>query len=303
MDVYGVLMPFCFLGAYMLLEAADWGLALAAPFVSRNEEENKAILGLWKPGLDGNELWLFMGLIVLGTGISGWEHSLPSMLLMGLAAAGAVLRLAACFGQKMFGSSVVMKGMSAFSFAAVFVMGLAFTSGLNEGGTLFSGMGVVCGLWLLLAAFQMGALYGAVKVINPLGERFRAAFLVSGILEFVLFLVTAGMLYVFAGDLYQYGMLLYGSLGGAVVCFLVAFVLTRMRHASVGLAAGYLSMLFALALVFTSVASVLYVYQEIKAPEAAPMAMLGVAAVWSLTAWGWRLFRKKESYVWDDYAG
>lgn len=302
MDLHGLLVPFCFLGAYMLLEAADWGLSLAAPFVSRNEEENKAILGLWKPGLDGNELWLFLGLMILGTGIAGWESSLPSMLLMGFAGVGALLRLAACFARKVFGASLVMKGMSVFSFVAVFVMGLAFTASLNEGGALFSGVGLVCALWLILAAFQMGSLYGAVKVVNPLGERFRAAFLVSGILGFVLFLVMAGMLYVYAGDLYQYGMLLWGSLGGAVVCFLVAFVLTRMRHVAIGLIAGYLSLLSTLVFVFTSVASVLYVHQEIKALEAAPVAMLGAAAVWSLAALGWRLFRNKEKYVWDDHA-
>ena len=301
MDLQGLLVPFCFLGAYMLLEAADWGLSLAAPFVSRNEEENKAILGLWKPGLDGNEIWLFLGLTVLGTGIAGWDHSQPSLVLMGLAGLGALLRLAACFCKKVFGSALVMKGVSAFSFVALFVMGLAFTSSLNEGGALLSGVGVVCAVWLLLAAFQMGSLYGAVKVVNPLGERFRAAFLVSGILGFVLFLVTAGVLYLDAEALYQYGMLLWGSLAGGVVCFLVSFVLTRMRHAAMGLVAGYLSLLCQLALVFSFAASALYVHQEIKALEAAPVALLGVAAVWSLAALGWRLFRNKENYVWDDH--
>ena len=54
-----LLLPLCFFGLYMILEAADWGVTLAAPLVSRNEEENKAALGLLKPGLDGNELWFF----------------------------------------------------------------------------------------------------------------------------------------------------------------------------------------------------------------------------------------------------
>ena len=56
----------------MILEAADWGLCLAAPIVSRNREENKAIIGLLRPGLDGNELWFFLG--------SGWLHRSFRML-------------------------------------------------------------------------------------------------------------------------------------------------------------------------------------------------------------------------------
>ncbi len=64
-----LLLPLCFFGLYMILEAADWGLSLAAPIMSRNREENKAIIGLLRPGLDGNELWFFLGLFMLSAAI------------------------------------------------------------------------------------------------------------------------------------------------------------------------------------------------------------------------------------------
>ncbi len=54
MESNALLLPLCFFGLYMILEAADWGLCLAAPIVSRNREENKAIIGFLRPGLDGN---------------------------------------------------------------------------------------------------------------------------------------------------------------------------------------------------------------------------------------------------------
>ena len=69
MESNALLLPLCFFGLYMILEAADWGLCLAAPIVSRNREENKAIIGLLRPGLDGNELWFFLGLFMLSAAI------------------------------------------------------------------------------------------------------------------------------------------------------------------------------------------------------------------------------------------
>ena len=41
-----LLLPLCFFGLYMILEAADWGLCLSAPLVCRSRDENRAVLGL-----------------------------------------------------------------------------------------------------------------------------------------------------------------------------------------------------------------------------------------------------------------
>ena len=59
--------PAVFLGMYLFLELLDWGLSLAAPFVARNQEENKAVLSLLKPGIDLNEAWLIFGLSLVAS--------------------------------------------------------------------------------------------------------------------------------------------------------------------------------------------------------------------------------------------
>ena len=66
-----LLLPLCFFGLYMILEAADWGLCLSAPLVCRSRDENRAVLGLLRPCLDGNELWYFLGLFMMGAAILG----------------------------------------------------------------------------------------------------------------------------------------------------------------------------------------------------------------------------------------
>ena len=59
--------PAVFLGMYLFLELLDWGRSLAAPFVARNQEENKAVLSLLKPGIDLNEAWLIFGLSLVAS--------------------------------------------------------------------------------------------------------------------------------------------------------------------------------------------------------------------------------------------
>ena len=62
-----LIWPAVFLGMYLFLESLDWGLSLAAPFVARNQEENKAVLSLLKPGIDLNEAWLIFGLSLVAS--------------------------------------------------------------------------------------------------------------------------------------------------------------------------------------------------------------------------------------------
>ena len=174
----------------MILEAADWGLCLAAPIVSRNREENKAIIGLLRPGLDGNELWFFLGLFMLSAAIpTASETPIHSgnIVLCVFVVLGALLRLAASFLQDAFSSPIVVKAFSIFSFLGLGLMGLSGSSFIMDDGSFVTVLGIFCALWMILAAFQLGCLYGAVKVVNPLGERFRAAFLVASVLTVTLF--------------------------------------------------------------------------------------------------------------------
>mgnify|MGYP001062932283 CR=1 FL=1 len=181
--------PAVFLGMYLFLELLDWGLSLAAPFVARNQEENKAVLSLLKPGIDLNEAWLIFGLSLVASAVpaaAGDTMHDSVMAVLSVAVVGGALRILAAFFKNVFGSALIMKGMSLYSALALFVIGLSGGS-MVTGGDLMSGVGIVISLWLILAAFELAALYGAVKIMNPLGERCRAAFLVSSILQLLFF--------------------------------------------------------------------------------------------------------------------
>lgn len=218
---------------YFVLEAADWGLCLAAPLVSRNREENQAILSLLRPFLDGNELWFFMGFFMLsislpdirGTGMHAWY-----MTMLALVAGGALLRMAAVFLTKTFSSMVMMKGLSVFALVALFLTGLLGTAVLIDDGSVFTMSGIFCAAWTVLACFQIGSLYGAVKVVNPLGERFRAAFLVSSCLSVLAYIIFAVTLRITLGDAWDAGGYFWMSLIATALLFAAAFILTRSRH-------------------------------------------------------------------------
>lgn len=304
-----LLLPFICFGVYLLLEAADWGVSLAAPYVSRNDEECKATLGLLKPGWDGNELWLFFGLLSLGASAPSLAGSTQGMILAVLAVLGAVLRLAGCFAKAALGKKTIARLVSSFSVFALFLMSLAGSSFLQEGGSMVSAFGILFAIWMVLEMFQMGSIYGACKVVNPLGERFRASFLVTGILSLVLFLISFGLLYVNVGDVYQYNTLTWLAMaGGSVVFFLVAFVSTRMRHVAVGLVASYISCALALLVFLTAGASAVAVHHSVELTalqqfqdSTLGMALLGGGVILSLASFAYRVLRKKEEYVWDDH--
>ena len=62
---FGIYIPILFFVLYFILEIQDLGICAVSVFISRNQEENKAALGLLKPGFDGNEFWLLLGTIGL----------------------------------------------------------------------------------------------------------------------------------------------------------------------------------------------------------------------------------------------
>ena len=193
-SVVALLLPSCFFALYLILESADWGLCLAAPLVCRNREENQAVLSLLRPGLDGNELWFFMGFFMLSLSLSDIEGSGMHawyMTMLSLVGVGALLRIAAVVLTKLFSSPLMMKGLCVFSLISLILTGMLGTYILMPEGGLISGTGIFCAVWTVLACFQIGALYGAVKVVNPLGERFRAACLVSSCLSAVFYIIFA----------------------------------------------------------------------------------------------------------------
>ena len=147
--------PAVFLGMYLFLELLDWGLSLAAPFVARNQEENKAVLSLLKPGIDLNEAWLIFGLSLVASAVpaaAGDTMHDSVMAVLSVAVVGGALRILAAFFKNVFGSALIMKGMSLYSALALFVIGLSGGS-MVTGGDMMSGVGIVISLWLILTAF------------------------------------------------------------------------------------------------------------------------------------------------------
>ncbi len=306
-----LLLPSCFLALYFVLEAADWGLSLAAPLVTRNQEENKAVLALLRPALDGNELWFFMGFFMLSLCLPDVRNSNMHpwyMTMVGLISVGAVLRMAAVLLVRPFSSRMMMKGLSAYSLVTLFLTGLLGTALFSEGDGIFSLAGVFCAIWTVFACFQLGCLYGAVKAANPLGERFRAAFLVSSCLSVIAYILFAVILRFDLGESWEAGGYFWMSLIAMALLFAAAFILTRSRHPEAGLAAAYASAFFAMAIYFSACVMVtpqIHVV-DIDALKAGMDAVPGtlflmVTAVWSLVVFGWRMIRKKVVYTWQDH--
>ena len=288
--------PAVFLGMYLFLELLDWGLSLAAPFVARNQEENKAVLPLLKPGIDLNEAWLIFGLSLVASVVpaaAGDTMHDSVMAVLSVAVVGGALRILAAFFKNVFGSALIMKGMSLYSALALFVIGLSGGS-MVTGGDLMSGVGIVISLWLILAAFELAALYGAVKIMNPLGERCRAAFLVSSILQLLFFL---GMAFLLKGDIADGPLsgLFWIGLAVSSVLSIAAFVIARMRRTMVALAALYIATFFSVSLYAAGLSSKL---QGASTPD--PMVM-AVITGWTIAVLLWRLYRKRVAYEWKDH--
>lgn len=291
-----LIWPAVFLGMYLFLESLDWGLSLAAPFVARNQEENKAVLSLLKPGIDLNEAWLIFGLSLVASAVpaaSGQTMNDSVMAMLSVAVVGGALRLLAAFFKNVFAGALIMKGMCLYAILSLFVIGLSGTS-MVTGGNLMSGAGLVISLWLILAFFQLAALYGAVKIVNPLGERCRAAFLVSSILQLVFFL---GMAFLLKGDIAEGPLsgFFWIGLAASAVLSIAAFALARMRNTKVALIALYVSTFFSVSLYAAGLSSKL---QGASAPE--PMVM-AVITGWTVAVFLWRLYRKRVDYEWKDH--
>lgn len=288
--------PAVFLGMYLFLESLDWGLSLAAPFVARNQEENKAVLSLLKPGIDLNEAWLIFGLSLVASAVpaaAGDTMHDSVMAVLSVAVVGGALRILAAFFKNVFGSALIMKGMSLYSALALFVIGLSGGS-MVTGGDLMSGGGIVISLWLILTAFELAALYGAVKIMNPLGERCRAAFLVSSILQLLFFL---GMAFLLKGEIADGPLsgLFWIGLAVSSVLSIAAFVFARMRRTMVALAALYIATFFSVSLYAAGLSSKL---QGASTPD--PMVM-AVITGWTIAVLLWRLYRKRVAYEWEDH--
>ena len=124
--------------------------------------------------------------------------------------------------------------------------------------------------------------------MNPLGERFRAAFLVASVLTVVVYIILAILLKSNVGSSHMYGSFFWMGLVATAILFLVAFFFTRSRHVKVGLAAAYLSSFFAISIYLSAYAVKIPLLYKVEvgalksAMAAAPgTALLVLAIVWA----------------------
>lgn len=301
-----LIFPVFFLALYIFLEAADVGLDIMTPWIAKSEEEYRAIGKLSRPGLDGNELWLILGLVLTGAamgkgaGLPGYFYAVGALVVL-----GALLRLGACylsFGRNM---SRLVSVISLLNWVAV---SLFFFSLSEEDGNLFTVTGLCGALWLSLMAIQIGASYGAVKVKNPLAERWRATSLVTSPVSMAFFLAWVVIEIISLGDMVPDRNPLWVMAGIPVVFSVTAFALIRLRLVGRGLLGQ--GILFATELAPTVLILTIYGLMNnnldgeslANVMDMIPIETVAMGtAVWTAVSLVWKVFRRKVDYVWSDH--
>ena len=303
---FGIYIPILFFVLYFILEIQDLGICAVSVFISRNQEENKATLGLLKPGFDGDEFWLLLGTIGLRTGIYIGIYDCGMIaLVLGVAGLGMLSRCGAPFLRDIFKSKIMMGLLSVLAIINVFVVGMVFFS-LSEHKIFNFSLYTLLGcIWLIIISIQTGSLYGAVKVVNPLGERFRASSLVITPISLLTFLTLAA--YSFLSTTFMEGsqsLYVWGSVF-SILLLVASFITLRMRKLWVGFLLGYLYQIIAIVTISFSVFlrtagnnmenGMLTFGTELQYP------LIVIGGIISGTVFIYRIVRKKEKYIWSDY--
>lgn len=304
MDISGnvLILPMLLILLYFVLEAGEWGLLLSGPWTARTKQEQAALLNLCRPGLDGNELWLFSGAYLLYELIPRVSHfggTTCFTIFAALAVIGMLLRTIGGWLKQSAGSSAFIRVNALISLFTLIFFGLSLgtlLSGINEGS--LTHLGIIFALWMIVAAFQGGTLWGAVKIENPLAERLRASFLVSSLISIILFVILGIMMYLEsdASSVYLVCFIL------SLILNIVSYVLARKRSVAGGLGAFIVSLVLACAFILEESLSLIaseFAVQEIG--EAIPVIVLVIAALWSAASLIYRLVRPKIKYAWEDH--
>lgn len=240
-----LLLPICFFIIYFILESVDWGLCISSAFISRSDDERQSLIELFKPGIDGNELWFLIGIVIIFLSIDLLhEYTYDLKILTFLVLLGAVLRFIFARFSKKFKSLILNKILGIISIISLIFLGLYAYVALSNEYTLVSISGMFSALWFILSSFQVGCLYGAVKTSNPLSERLRASFLVSSILSVVVYLIFGVLLKFYNDGIFiDTGYYWVGILSTIIFSF-IAFYFARTRNIKVALVFSYFSLLF-----------------------------------------------------------
>lgn len=304
-----MIIPVIFLALFLFFELQDLGIGIMAPFVAKSDEEYEAVRKLLRPGIDGNELWLFLGLFLIGQ-MSMQKDSYPTMfyLVAAVAAVSLFLRASVVYicPQKM--ETPVARIVSIVSFITLAFIGLFLFSIGNVSAGLLTASGIFGTLWLLTASIQLGAVYGAFKSVNPLAERWRALSLVVLLVSMICFLIWAIIEIVSVSNLmadnYSLWIMAFISFAFSVISFTVI----RLRLVGRGLLASYVLLLSELVL-FVFISTIYGIITHTLDGNSILMMMefypinvwMVVIGIWTLMVFVWKIWRKKINYLWNDH--
>ena len=195
--------------------------------------------------------------------------------------------------------------LSVLAIINVFVVGMVFFSLSEHKMFNFSLYTLLGCIWLIIISIQTGSLYGAVKVVNPLGERFRASSLVITPISLLTFLTLA--VYSFLSTNFMEGsqsLYVWGSIF-SILLLVASFITLRMRKLCIGFLLGYLYQIIAIVTISFSVFfriagnnmenGMLTFGTELQYP------LIVIGGIISGTVFIYRIVRKKEKYIWSDY--
>lgn len=261
--IWFILIGVLFTG-FFFLEGFDYGVGMLLPFLGRDDTERRVIINSIGPVWDGNEVWMITagGALfaafphVYATMFSGFYLALFLMLM-------ALIVRAVAFEFRSKDESPIWRNTwdwMIFIGSAVpallwgvavtnLIKGVPINAKMQYVGTFFdllSPYTLVGGVAFLLVFLFHGALFLTLKVEGEMIERARRAATTIGVLAAIAFLALVGLTYMNT-DLFDHaiaGMALWG----AVVVFVLAYVLNWLQRF------GWAFAMSGLAIVFTTIA-------------------------------------------------
>jgi cytochrome d ubiquinol oxidase subunit II len=279
-----ILVAVLFTG-FFFLEGFDYGVGMLLPFIGKNDVERRTVINTIGPFWDGNEVWMITagGALfaafphVYATMFSGFYMALFLMLLALILRGVAIefrskdessqwrstwdwmIFIGSCLPALLWGVAVTN-----------LIQGIPINAKMQYAGSFFdllSPYTLVGGIAFLLVFLFHGALFLTLRVEGELIERSRRSAVSIGVLAAAAFLVLVGLTYTNT-DLFK-SVLASTSLLGAVIVFVLGYVLVWMKKF------GWAFAMSGLAIVFTTVAFFSGLFPRIMVSSLNPM--------WNLT--------------------
>lgn len=304
---YILLLPFCFFCLYLMLESLDWGLGLASTFFCKNDDERKVVLKLFRPGFDGNELWFILSIITVFLFIDVQPNYLNNIkILFGVVILGFIIRLIFSWFIETFKKPIFIKLISLVSLLSLFIIGLFLFYSLNDISLSFSLIGIVSSIWMICSSLQIGCLYGAIKTVNPLAERFRAGFLVVNIIHVLIYLLFSILLKTNINDLSISNTYYWMCVIFTLLFSIASFYFVRKRNVKIGFIFAYLSLIFSFFICFIVRLNKFLALKQIdvvlenKLSDSHMLEFILFTGLITLSSFLYKIARKKIIYSWKD---